>query len=185
MNKENAFLPHFINEEIYVIDEIDSTPKSSIKQMVKEEPAKQVAEEPKQQYVAPNVEKVATLQVELTYEGGNRKGVLLIINNISTEERAFLEKVLSAVKLTMDDCALLLLSQNSSEQHQPIMQNFDCKTIIKLGGENISFLQKLTNYKINFVDDKKVLQTDELSSIMKDVSKKKLLWECLQQLFLD
>lgn len=184
MNEEKAFLPHFFDEEIYVIDDVNSVQDIPTKQMIKEEPVTTVAEEPKQQYEVPKVEEEKPPIIELTYEGQNAKGIVLIVQSITSEEKMFLEKVLGAVKLTMNDCALLQLSQNNSEGHQSLIENFDCKIIINLGGKNLSFLQEINNYKINFVDSKKALQTNDLRSIMVDVSKKKLLWECLQQLFL-
>jgi hypothetical protein len=193
MDEEKAFLPHFIDEEIYIIDEVVSVETAPIQQEsavisneqeIKEEPVKPIAEEPKQIYEAPKVEEVVRPTFELTFNGQNTKGVLLLVNNISAEERAFLEKVLGAVKLTMNDCALLSLSQNNSTEHQKLIENFKCKTIINLGGQPLPFLQGIKNYKINFLADKKVLITDDLTSIMADVAKKKLLWESLQLLFL-
>ena len=192
MNEEKAFLPHFLDEEIYIIDEVASVHDTLIKQAVKTEPIKQVVkeeltkhqvEEPKQEYETPKVDQVAQPAISLTYEGQNAKGVLLLVNNISAEEKIFLEKVLGAVKLTMNDCALLSLSENNSPEHQKLIENFDCKIILNLGGQQLPFLQGINNYKINFVSDKKALQTDNLKSIIADVNKKKQLWECLQQLF--
>jgi len=202
MNEDNAFLPHFIDEEIYVIDEASSIEETSERPEVKtenteqvvKEPVKQIAEEPQHGYEAPSssaktsessqkVEQVYKPSASLTYLGQNDKDVLLIVNSISTEENAFLEKVLGAVKLSMGDCALLKLSENSSPEHHQLIEEFQSEVVINFGGDGLSFLQSINKYKITFVADKKILQVDHLSTIMADVTKKKLLWESLQQLF--
>jgi len=195
MEEEKAFLAHFLDEEIYIIDEVASVQETSVKQPVntepiiqevaKEVPAKDTAREPKLEYQTPKVEKEISPAVSLIYEGRNDKGILLILNDISTEEKAFLEKVLGAVKLTLNDCAMLELSKNNSTEHKALIEEFKCKTILNLGVEQqLPFLQGINNYKINFVADKKALKTDNLKAIMADVAKKKQLWESLKQLFL-
>ena len=192
MNEDNAFLPHFLDEEIYIIEEPTSTKDSMPKPLV-EEPVltkeitpKPVVEEPSSDYEKPQIDPANEKEkaVSLTYQGQNSKGILLIVNSIVPEEQAFLEKVLSAVKLTIDDCTLLQLSENSSSKHHALIEQFHSDVLINLGGQGLSFLQSINNYKISFVaDKKKVLQVDNLKSIMNDVAKKKQLWKCLQQLF--
>lgn len=193
MNEENAFLPHFLDEEIYIIDENIST-KETVQEAVVNKPVQvqeiskqeiSKVEEPSSIYEKPQVDNV-TEEVKaatLTYKGQNTSSILLIVNSILPEEQAFLEKVLGAVKLSINSCALLQLSENSSFQHHELIERFESSTFINFGSQGLPFLQNINNYKITFIEDKKILQSDDLKSIMTDVTKKKQLWECLQQLF--
>jgi hypothetical protein len=205
MNEDNAFLPHFIDEEIYIIDDASSTINTALKAepkalVTKEEavaeeikattiapvtkvaPAIQEVQEPEQAYEAP-AEEVKSPPIRLKYQGQHTKGVLIIVQGIESEEQAFLTKVLGAVKLSLDDCAFLQLSENNSPQHHQLIADFPCEVVINFGGEGLPFSQTINQYKITFIADKKVLKVDKLSAIMAEVPKKKMLWECLQQLF--
>ncbi len=184
MNDENTFLPHFIEEEIYIIDEVSESKSVADKPALVNEPAaKPIAEEPAATYTTQKIESVEEPIVTLSYEGENTEKILLIVNSISSEEKVFLEKVLGAVKLAISDCALLQLSKNNSPRHHQLIDQFESSTFISFGGTDLAFMQNINNYKITFVGDRRILQVDNLKSIMEDVAKKKLLWECLQQLF--
>jgi len=174
MKDSEAFLPHFIDEEIYVIDQPISTTEAESESTAVEEPTSKYEQ---------TESKSETKEAILSYRGENTKSVLLIVDVISIEEEAFLSKILGAVKLTLQECALLSLQDNDTPAHQPLIENFEADMVIQFGSTPVALLKGINPYKIHFVADKKVLIANDLSTIMNNVEKKKLLWGCLQQLF--
>ena len=171
MREYSTFLPDFLDEDIYIINEYTSIKTSE----------KHVVSEPTQVYRVSKTEKEE--KVSLALQDQNSNEILLIVNSISSEEKIFLEKVLSAVKLTINDCTLLQLSENNSLSNHKLIEQFQSGTTINFGGQNLNFLQSISHYETTYIADKKILQADGLKLIMEDDSKKKQLWKCLKQLF--
>lgn len=166
MTEDRNFLPHFIEEEIYIIKEDGELSVDSPK------PDSQVVEEPLTDYVESS---------PLKYSGKNLKNVAILVPVIIDEEIAFLQKILGAVKFSLDDCALVGVDNNPNLKS---LDELTPKAILSFGvAVDLSFTSG-TLYEINILEGIKTIKADKLSSISADNTKKKLLWDALQKMFL-
>jgi hypothetical protein len=175
----SAFLKNFITEDIYVIDGI-KTAKNEVK-------------EPASEYT-PEVKPVKNLlpvtevdEVSLNLKGSNNKGVAIIVNYsdqeyIDSADEAFLLKILSAVKFTAEDVAIINLAKTIGLTHQNF-EILDSSTCL-IFDEKSALTQSLNPYEITSHEGINLLWSQPLNIIAKDNVQKKLLWEALQKLFL-
>jgi len=172
-SKNDSFLPHFITEEIYSIDTIEkeSINTSSLNK----------AEETKPVY-----EKSSEPETVLILEGGNKKGVLILVNypnEIPETEKAFLFKILSAINLVETDIALINLGLNQTNEHHKLVTLLPCEVVIAFGTNFESIFPNETPlYKLTQLKKYGLIKSDSLTQVINDTSKKKLLWEQLKSL---
>lgn len=160
MEKTYDFLPFFINEEIYIIKE----------------------------NVAPVYKKEAELPVEkpeqaepITFLGKNLQKVMVLVDGqedeiIAPDDKAFLLSILGAVKLGLDDVAIIDFSKYSLRKND--LKSFNFSTQLCFG------ISETSLYQVIFKEDKKILAAHSLTAIRQDVGMKKRLWACLQEIFL-
>ena len=139
----DSFLPLFINEEIYLLDDSQT----------KQDPV---------------------------FLGGNKKEVLILVSNptvafLSATEDELLQKILLSVELTYDDVAILNVAKSD-------IKEIDFGKVLSFG---VTVQPQSNSYQVEEIDGKQWLLVDSLPDIAQDRSKKKLLWEHLQQLFPD
>lgn len=137
----NSFLPLFIEEEIYLIEDRNTK-------------------------TAP------------VFVGGNKQGVLILVSNsnealLSPEEDDLLQKILLSVELTYDDVAIVNVPK-------PDFQEVDFQKALSFG---VAVEPQTNYYQVEEIEGKQWLLVDSLTKIAKDRSKKKQLWQHLQQLF--
>lgn len=166
------FLPLFISEPVYAIDE----------------PIPIVTETfpPSKAPVLPIVEKVPML-------GDNNKLILVLVDEdhiefISQPDQALLHNILKAVHLSPQDIALVNVRkiQLESSLIPQALENIPFHTLISFGAQvaGWSLCNYFSKYAVSTEDaNRKILLADRLSEIANDPPKKKRLWQCLQQLF--
>lgn len=181
MIMENTeFLKYFINEDIYKIDE-ESVPSTS-KPVVETHKAEHV-EKPQQE--TPKVEEpqeaIAPSPVPV-FKGGNKKGVLVLVEDAEAEflnqkDLDYLLKILGAVKLSLDDIALVNASKETGYSRISFQQALVFTTNHSLPlGSNQKYSQ------IPF-EGNQVLLADRLDQIAASVELRKALWDALRLLF--
>lgn len=163
---EPQFLPFFLREPIYLVDEPEPVVKS---------PERTIP--------------------DLPCLGSPRNEVLIVVNEpnhefLSAPDRAFLEKILQAVSLQIEDTVIVNGHQFASYRQQDfstdeLLTPFGYSIAWVLGNapDQWSLSSHLEPYEISEVDDRQLLQSDPLSVIAGDVEKKGRLWKCLQVLF--
>ena len=189
------FLKDFITEPVFVIkgDNIPDAPA------IKERPSG-TSDKPTAQDMepatppAPAKEAQAspepTPQISLSYKGANNNGVVIIVNqpeelHINAQDEDFLSKILGAVKLDIQEVAIVnhARQQNLNETSLTAIAPRKCIFF----GVNTSLLlqNQFPAYQcVKFREDLEVLDCDPLATIAADPSKKKLLWTALQKMFL-
>ena len=164
MTEDINFLSHFIKEEIYLI---------------KEREVEVINESETTGVIEPQEENVAIQPPQ--FEGNNKNHISILVPQIQNEESIFLEKILAAVKLTLNECALVSLSNN---KELTSLTELSPECIISFGVEGNQIPLPGSYYDIISQNSVKILKADSLSIISADTSKKKQLWEALQKLFL-
>ena len=166
MNDQDfRFLPFFLREAVYVVPE----------------PAPVPIKEP------------APLPAWL---GKGEQPILLLVNEpehefLAPHDQAFLEKILRAVSLSLDD--IMLINQEHAATHvqqgtswDELLADLVYQTSIVFGEvpDHWSQSQYLEKYTVKQgADARQWLLADTLSVIAHDTDKKARLWKCLQQLF--
>lgn len=180
MDKDYSFLPHFIKEDIYVVNETlevnyNTVPDISDSKVTEAEIANL---EPKEQ----NNE-----EVEIKFEGQNNKNVTILYeheHDLPTTEKELLLKILSAVKLSLNDIALINTSHNSSEQHYELFSQFKTNKLVAFGTDKHPLIsEENEQYQIIVKDGVTILKSHNLKEISADVEKKKSLWTELKKMF--
>ncbi|MEP2772312.1 MAG: hypothetical protein ABJH05_09190 [Fulvivirga sp.] len=177
---ESNYLKYLITEDVYVITEssADSPLQENVKTDVDTNVDSNAVSEPTP---APYIEKIPVK--------GNNSSAILILNFdenaafVADENLTFLKNILSAVKLDIDQVALVNLAKVDLAI-DAIIKELKPKTIIGFGVNHIEQLKPHTIYKISTHQNCQTLLADDLKLIESDKSKKKALWEGLQELFL-
>lgn len=203
-----SFLPHFITEDIYVIkeeaaslkseapeatpttepvpipaesvekqSESTSEPIAAAKSAIPAiEPAPAVVREPEPVYLKP-----------LPTEGNNLKHCLLLVESSETVLEAplkgLLEKIMGAVKRSMDDVLLVNVKNASTEQIDALLSEQNHRHLIAFGTSKIAPLNNAPLYQLTEVNRKSYMRADALSSIAQNVEMKKALWGTLKSMF--
>lgn len=166
------FLPLFISEPIYVIDE---PPPSSA----------EILTQHKELSVS-SAEKIPVL-------GDNIKHILVLVEEeqaayISQQDQVLLHNILKAVQLSPQDIALLNVRKIplASSLIPQALDQLHFHTLISFGAHISGW--PLCNYFKEYAvtsDDanRKILFADPLRELANDPNKKKRLWLCLQALF--
>jgi hypothetical protein len=121
--------------------------------------------------------------------GNNSKKVVVLVNNkaeaiISDLEKEFLLKILAAVKLTLNDIAIVNIADKGFSTLQELESCIPVNKCLIFGYSG--FIEPKSKYLITTIDDHiEALLSDALSEIVDDREKKKALWNELQKLFAD
>lgn len=181
MISENAeFLPHFITEEIYKVNEFDAVEVDEIVDDIIENDQTEEVNEPAENYkIIP--------EIKLQFEGNNNKGIVILVNytnGIPENEKDLLIKILSAVKLSITDIAIIDLGVNNTSEHYTLISKLNCNKLIAFGTNcNLLFPDNLPMYQITPYNSKQIIKSHSLNEVAADTTKKKLLWTQLQTAF--
>lgn len=204
-----SFLPHFITEDIYVIEEEGSllqaeTPVSSTTpESVASAPApvatpKTEASEPTPvvKPTIPTIEPAAPIVAKepepvylkpLPTEGNNLKHCLLLVESaeavLETPLKALLEKIMGSVKRSLDDVLLVNVKEASPEQIEALLSEQNHRHLIAFGTSKVTELNNAPLYQLSQVNRKNYLRADALSAIAQNVEMKKALWGALKEMF--
>jgi hypothetical protein len=121
--------------------------------------------------------------------GDNQKHILVVSSEDDDVEMvAFLEKILTAVKIQLSTDCLMLRGMDSSDfpSFSNIVKENKIQKILVFGFKpsDLGLVFQAPQYFITEILDYHFLFVDNLSVIFKQVEKKKALWDNLQILFL-
>jgi hypothetical protein len=122
--------------------------------------------------------------------GGNRRGIILLVDNneatfLPELQLDFLMGILTACKLTLDDIALINLGKRGPSHYREILSNLNPKTILVFG---ISFSAielpfKIPEFQVQSFDDLTYLSIPSITLVQDSKELKRKLWLCLKQIF--
>lgn len=120
-----------------------------------------------------------------------RYPLLIIVDSPQQEympesDEIFLEKILQAVKVKLDEARVINLSFPEPEDYYDTIQEVPATKVISFAG-NLSKLNisvELEKYQLKIQDGIIFLLVDSLHEISESIDKKKLLWTSLQRMFL-
>jgi hypothetical protein len=123
--------------------------------------------------------------VDLEYEGGFEKGVLVVYqgNSLSPELHALLFKILNAVGCSLKDIALASSDSLESTPLSDVMAMNPNKIILFGNFRHDIMIQKKSNYEIINHEGVEYLFADDLKILFENINLKKSLWNELQVLF--
>ncbi|MCS7005512.1 MAG: hypothetical protein NZM38_09320 [Cytophagales bacterium] len=126
----------------------------------------------------------------LQFYGTNKKNILIILEMrtpdfLKTLEFTLLDKILQAVHLTLNEVAIINLTENKSLTWEEIIQAFSPKKIILFGVSpfRLKLRTSFSPNKISFFQNITILATYTLTDLGQDRNKKIALWNALKQLF--
>ncbi len=208
-----SFLPHFITEDIYVIKEegellkpeTPAVEKVAQPAAVSEAPtASKTVEAPQQKAPEPTPAPKPTMPViepapavvkepepvylkPLPTEGNNLKHCLLLVESneavLEAALKGLLEKIMGAVKRSMDDVLLVNVKDASTEQIDALLSEQNHRHLIAFGTSKIAALHNAPLYQLMEVNRKSYLKADTLAAIAQNVEMKKALWGALKAMF--
>ena len=129
--------------------------------------------------------RVPPVDAPIKYEGGNKKKLLVLCrcaDALSPAERELLEKILAAVKMSMQDIALIAAS--AVQPFHALKKNIEFTTMLAFG-----FKQDALSLNIHFIDHPfnfcgvELLFTESLATLLERKDLKAKLWMQLQAMF--
>jgi len=206
MAEDISFLSHFITEEIYLIkDNIAPTQKTKVEKVVEAPiekanpaPTKEVmTEEVAETTVAktsppsptPVVEEPKPVYIKpLPTEGNNLKHCLIFFEaeqpQLEGEKKAFLLKILTSVKRSLDDVLLINVKEASSEQIEAVLNEFNHRHVLVFDSKKLDSYNNSPVYEVKEDRKKFYMKADDLTLIESTVALKKSIWAGLQKMFL-
>jgi len=175
-NNTILFQQLFAGEQLYVIPE---------KKVLNEEVSVE-----KKQIVAPIAEQVvAAIKVEKVQEPLHfvpNHRVVILVDDCSDADQALLGKILTAVKLNLNQVDLVRLADLSQMNARTAFSQNLISHFITFGValQKIKLEIPLNPYQTKEIKNIRFLFSDALSELQNDVEKKKALWKALQEMFL-
>lgn len=176
------FLKSFLTEDLYILKEEESVviEKSEEKQQTEVKEYKK-----EEEVIQANIEEPADEIISKPFpphKGSFNKKILIAVSDsnsqiINDSELDFLLKILSAVKLSVDDVAIINIEKSSVDLID--LTNWSATHYISFTGE-----ANTTLYEPTSKENIQHLNCHKLGEISKDKGKKQQLWTALQQLFL-
>ncbi|WP_344981870.1 hypothetical protein [Compostibacter hankyongensis] len=128
-----------------------------------------------------------TLAPPLRSLGGNRRQVLVIVEDASTafldeEQFAFFTKILGAVQHSMADIALVNLAHSPGMSFGALQEQFRPRKVL-LFGDALAELPAQRNAVLQTTEKLPLLRTDTLQQLESDRERKRLFWGALKLFF--
>lgn len=104
-----------------------------------------------------------------------------------TELEALLKNIMSAANLDFDkDVALLKITSHQKYSSSDLLEKLSAKDLLFFGinPTNLGINYGINLYQPLTVQNRRFLQIDSLEEIKNDVNKKKALWSCLKEMYL-
>jgi hypothetical protein len=124
------------------------------------------------------------------FYGDNKQGVVILVdiatpNLYKSPDFAFLVKVLEAVKLTLNECAILNLHENDAVTLSDLGEVTALKKLLLFGvsAGRVGISSVTPSYTVNEHENIQWLQVDTLSAISENRDKKQGLWAGLKRIF--
>ncbi|MCE7992389.1 MAG: hypothetical protein HEP71_10425 [Roseivirga sp.] len=135
-----------------------------------------IAKEPEPVYLKP-----------LPTEGNNLKHCLLLVESdeavLEAPLKALLEKIMGAVKRSLDDVLLVNVREANTEQIEALLSEQNHRHLIAFGTNRVTELNNAPLYQLSQVKGKNYLRADALSAIAQNIEMKKALWGALKGMF--
>lgn len=126
----------------------------------------------------------------LHWYGDNKKGVVVLLDIqtgdlLKTKEFAFLLRVLEAIKLTLNECAILNLTENQTVTFSDLKKLANLNNLLLFGvpAGRMGIATVAPTYTLQATEGVQWVQTDPLGLIMANKDKKFGLWTALQRMF--
>lgn len=184
MQDDKAFLPYFIEEPIYVLNEDKQQDESLLQQDVQEAAALEEHIETEPTKVEELREKV-DLKPIVTF-GENLKHCIVLFESaqkISPESKDLLFKILAAIKRTPKDALMANVYDCSKEQVEALLSENNHKHLISFGVKQAESISQLEAYVPTEAKGKHYILSDGLEAVAIDKDKKRALWQALQEVF--
>lgn len=163
IDRDPAFLRHFIKEELYIINEV--------KQEIAPLPAKSAVDE---------TSAVDKKEGEVFAEKAGKQGLLIIIKSdfqdLAASQKELLQKILVAVKVDM--AAAKLISEAAYKQLPEAVENY--RQVLSFG---VDLPNATSRYQLLKKGDQQVLVSDSLAALEQAIALKGKLWAAMQQMF--
>jgi hypothetical protein len=193
MSEDFSFLANFITEDLYLIKESELvvTKEQSITDVLPETGSKQplkAAENSEPVNEETIVQEESPIYIKpLPTEGNNLKHCLIFFESNQTHleanKKAFLLKILSSVKRSLDDVMLVNLKEASKEQIEAVLSEYNHRHVLVFASGKLDHMVS-QQYEVKEEAKKFYLKADDLEKIEATVDLKKALWAGLQKMFL-
>lgn len=179
MSEDLSFLANLITEDIYLI-------KENYVVENKNDTIEKIVIEPRKEEVF--VKEEAPIYIKpLPTEGSNLKHCLIFFESaqihLEANKKAFLLKILSSVKRSLEDVMLVNLKEASKEQIDAVLTEYNHRHVLVFSSTKLDNL--VSNlYEVKEEGKKFYMKADDLEKIETTVELKKSLWAGLQKMFL-
>lgn len=179
---DKGHLPFLITEDIYVLsrDVAKNETKGTREQSQREE-----TKEASKNEVIKEIPPVSTDKVVFHGTAGN-KLLVLMQEPLVDQTRELLNKMLSAVKFSLPEAAMIITTENKILDLEKINNALIFERVLFFGEKQIASTilgKDIPLYFPILVANKFVIAADNLEAIIKDVDKKKKLWEAMKKVF--
>ena len=130
--------------------------------------------------VQPTLFKENEIPFKINFEGGNDKGIIFVFSDVlQPNDTEMIHKLIhNAMKIKLQDVALVVLSQNETFSLSKMINVMDAKKVILWGTSSWSSIAK--TYTIHDIENVMVLAVDDVSMYHQNTSLKTSLWKCIQ-----
>ena len=134
--------------------------------------------------------KVVSLNKEISFFGGNKQQISLIVNNtdavfVNDQQLSFLSGILTACKLTLEDVALINIASHPKLSYKNIAENFNAKFVIMFGilADAIQLPFIMPEFQKQSYNNEVYIAVPSLTALENDKELKRKLWNVLKEIF--
>ena len=111
--------------------------------------------------------------------------VVILVHELKPTDSELLEKILGAVKLTLQNVEVIEMSKNSDMDLSHIFTQKSVSQLISFGVmmSEVNLMLRLTPYQILESKGVKFISGVSLTDLQNDIPKKKMLWGALKEMF--
>ena len=177
MSNGRSFLPHFITDDIYVIDKKIKSKDTASQEILAEPEQTPIVEEP-------TIEPVALKPIPT--HGENLKHCIVMFSaegKLDSGSKDLLFKILAVINRKPKDVLMANVHGCSAESIEALIQENNHRQLISFGVRKPNLLGEASLYEPISEKGKHFLLSDHLQEIAKDNTKKRALWQALQFIF--
>lgn len=189
----------FLNEDLYLIDNegvvkseniqiqiiesnnvVDDSAIIPIENQKSKEPEKEIIESQKSE-----IEPIEIAKVENVVLEKRAIPLLILVNKITEADKVFLEKVLNAIKLSLDKIEIFTAENLKTTDFRSFAADKSFSRIISFGMpfSKIGISKMFVPYQITIIKNIYFLMAEDLTVVENDIAHKRQFWACLQKLF--